>query len=137
MIPDPQNTPRKTVPVAVQGIGIIQVAPGEFARKVADLPPDLAPAAGTVRWQAVGDGTFKPVVVIHDQYVKLIRAALHFGVVEQALRRLITAGFVKGRQPSPRAWQVEITSLSNHLRAVETDPEFWTPARVQKFSEAI
>ncbi len=128
--------PKPTIPVVVPGRGTVQVAPGRLAR-VVSVPAEHAPGAGVFRWQAVGDGTFKPCAVIHAHFVKLAEAARIFGVSHDTLRRLCIAGFIACRQPSPRNWQVETGSLSRHLQAVEEDREWWAAERVRRFSEAL
>lgn len=121
----------------------IEVGPGQVAAKVVPLPADAAPQVGVYHWQPVGDGTYRPVARIHDAYLSLPAAAKAFGLDtpdrggERLLMRLIAARFITGRKVSPGRWQVNLHSLSDHLRAVEADPDFWNEARTRQFSEAL
>jgi hypothetical protein len=115
----------------------IAAAPGALTGKTLALDAEQAPTVGIFRWQPAGDGTFKPTARIHEQFVDLQVAVEALGVPRDTLRRLIDAGFVAGRKPSPMRRQVNIASLSNHLTAVEEDPDFWTEARVKQFAGAL
>jgi hypothetical protein len=129
--------PAKTAITLLPGGRSIELAPGEVSRKVVALPADLAPVCGVFRWQAVGDGTYRPTARIHEQFVDLQVAVEALGVPRDTLRRLIDAGFIAGRKPSPMRRQVSLASLSKHLEAVENDPDFWTDARIKQFSQAL
>lgn len=136
--PAPKSTSAARLPVTLlPGGKQIAPAPGALTGKVLALAPEHAPTHGIFRWQAAGDGTFKPVARIHDQFVDLQIAEDALGVPRFTLRRLILAGFVAGRKPSPSRWQVNIVSLSDHLATVESDPDFWTDARIKQFAEAL
>lgn len=112
----------------------IEVAPGQ---KIVPLTPELAPSVGIFHWQAMGDNTFRPTARVHEQHMNLPLAEKAFGLDRCTLRRLILAGFVIGRKPSPNLWQVNASSLARHIEAVESDPDFWTDARIKKYAEAL
>jgi hypothetical protein len=132
------TAPKAALPVTLlPGGRTILSAPGAITSKVLALSPEQAPPCGIFRWQAVGDGTFRPIARIHEQFVDLQVAVEALGIPRDTLRRLIDAGFVKGRKPSPMRRQVNLSSLSDHLDAVERDPDFWTEARIKQFAEAL
>src|SRR5262245_50744246 len=53
----------------------IQVTPDDLTRKVAAAPEKMIPRIGLCDWQPAGDGTFRPIVRIHDQYMRMNVAA--------------------------------------------------------------
>lgn len=127
-----------TVPVHIQPQGrVIQVAPDAASRKVADLPADLIPRIGLVDFQPAGDGTYRPIVRIHDSWIRVSIAARAFGLRHMVLRRLITAGFVEAIQPSPGCWMMNLQSYFRHVEAVRNDPEFWNEQRRARYSAAL
>lgn len=114
----------------------IRVTPDAVTRRVADLPAKMIPRVGVTDWQPAGDGTYRPIVRIHEAMVRVTDAARVTGLPYLALRRLITAGFVRGDQPTPGNVLIDLHSYYDHVQATR-DPEFWTAERRQRYSEAI
>ena len=133
----------KAAIVVLPGGRTIEVAPGVLATRCIPAPEESIPRIGVFRWQAVGDDTYRATLRVHSLYLKVPLAVEAFGLEnegragEALLRRLIRAQFVKGRASTPRRWEVDIVSLSQHLEAVEADPDFWTPERVKQFADAL
>jgi hypothetical protein len=114
----------------------VQVTPDQRARKVAPLPAELTPLFAVSAWQPAGDGTYRPVAKLYERGVSTAEAEKLTGISPDTLRRLIRAGFVIGGQPTPGKFEVNLPSLMAHIEATR-DPEFWTEARRQKWSEAL
>ncbi len=91
---------------------------------------------GFFEWQKLGDGTFAPVIRVYDAHVRLAVVEKIADVSYDTIRRLVIAEFVEGSQPSPGLILVSINSLMRHLDATK-DPEFWTPARIQKYRQSL
>ncbi|HEY8898888.1 MAG TPA: hypothetical protein VIM61_00535 [Chthoniobacterales bacterium] len=113
-----------------ESLTTVSAAPGEKAVYLTEAPESRR--SGVFTWQKLGDGTFAPVVRIYDTQVPISEILKLVGISYDTIRRLITAGFVDGSQPSPGRILVSIDSLFAHLEATK-DPDFWTPERVQKF----
>ena len=111
----------------------IEIAPNVLLRTIAAPPAERAIAVGVCYMQAVGNGTFRPVLRLHACFVAFGDAAKHFGIPAGVLRCLVTSGLVKGREIAPHKWQAEAESLSAHLRACERDPKFWSRSRREQF----
>ena len=57
----------------------------------------------------------------------------------QTLYKLVKAGFVKGRLPTPWVLLIDLASLIDHFQATEVNPDtptFWTKQRISDFREA-
>ncbi len=115
----------------------IRVAPDAVTRKVVDAPRDLIPMIGICDWQPAGDGTYKPIVRIHERNMRISEAARILDVDYWVLRRLLTAKFITGSQPTPSCWLINLHSYFDHLAAVQADPEFWNEARRARYSAAL
>lgn len=103
----------------------LEIAPGQ--KVIVGLPDALRPKLGLVSWMPQGDGSYKPVVKTRDSWVKLVDslpAELGLDVDAKTLRRLVVAGIVEGRQPSPHVTEINLHSLDEHLEACR-DPEYW------------
>lgn len=135
------NPPSQTQPEAVVTIlpkgQTIRVAPDAVTRKVCDAPAALIPRLGLVDYQPAGDGTFRPVVKIHEQWIRVSVAARALGVYHNILRRLIAGGFIDAIQPSPGCWLMSLHSYFKHVEAVRNDPDFWNEKRRRQYSEAL
>ena len=116
---------------------VIQVSPDAVARKNIEAPAQFVPRVGVADWQPAGDGTYKPVIRIHERYVRLNILAKLLCIDYCALRRLIVAGFVEGQATTPGAWHVNVHSYFAHVEAVRTDPDFWNEARRARYSAAL
>ena len=114
----------------------IRVSPDALTRRVADLPAEHIPRIGVADWQPAGDGTYRPIVRIHECFVRVTDAERVSGIPYLTLRRLISAGFCKGSQPSPGNVLIDLHSYFDHVDACK-DPEFWTPARREKYRQAL
>ncbi len=115
----------------------IALAPGIGTRKVVDAPRELIPCVGVCDWQPAGDGTYKPVIRLHEQNIRVSIAARVLDVDYFVLRRLITAGFVEGHQPTPSCYLLNLHSYFDHLARVQADPEFWNELRRAQYSAAL
>lgn len=115
----------------------IQVTPEHVTRKNAPAPAQCIPLVGVFDWQPAGDGTFKPIIRLHEQMMRMNVFAKIVDIDYFALRRLVTAGFVEGQPTTPGAWHVNVHSYFAHVEAVRTDPDFWTEARRARYSAAL
>lgn len=119
--------------------GSVEVAPG---KTVAPLPAGVPPPrVALVDWLPQGGGTYKPVARVHERFLKVSKAnvkLLGMGVSVNTLHRLMRAGFVRGVQPSPGLWLMDLDSWYAHLRKVEEEPEFWEDGkRLMLYRESI
>ena len=103
----------------------IEVAPG---KTVFPAPDDIdLPKVALVSWQKIGPSEYRPVVRIHERWVRLTGALpehLGMGIDYNTLMRLIKAGFVASRRPAPNTTVIDVESWFEHLHA-SSDPEFW------------
>jgi len=114
----------------------LRLTPDALARRLIDAPAEAIPRVGLFDWQPAGDGTFRPIVRLHESLVKASELAPLVGINYLTLHRLIRAGFVEGSQPSPQVILVDATSYFAHQEAAK-DPDFWTPERRLKYSAVI
>lgn len=116
---------------------LIEAAPGQWTAETVD-PADV-PRFGIVRMMRQPDGRYIPVLKHYGQYVRMSRElpeSLGFrGLSSMTLYRLCAAGFVACSRPGPGVILVDILSLAEHIEAAR-DPEFWTHARRQRWSDA-
>jgi hypothetical protein len=97
----------------------VKVVPVQSDGQARILVLDLEPAA---------NGMYQAVARVRGKRVRLSREglpALGITASYKTLRRLITAGFVRGEQPAPGVVQMDLASYFEHERAT-ADPEFWT-----------
>lgn len=128
----------KTIPVKISPKGRkIFVTPEVALKKTADCPEELIPRIGIVDLQPAGDGTYRPIVRLHEHWVRVADAARALGVPNWALRRLITAGFLEAMQPTPLCYMLNMHSWYEHVEAVRRDPEFWNEQRRERYSAAL
>ena len=104
----------------------IEVVPG---KSVMPAPEDLdLPKVALVSWQKIGPSEYRPVVRIHERWVRLTQdlpEKLGMGIDYKTLMRLIKAGFIASRRPGPNTTVIDIESWFSHLLAT-SDPEFWS-----------
>lgn len=132
-------TAAETVAAAVRILPdneIVMVTPTERARRVAAAPAKLIPQVGVFDWQPAGDGTYRPVVRMHELFMRMPQFAKIVDIDYCALRRLVTAGFVEGRVITPGTIQVSVHSFFAHVEACK-DREFWTDERRAKYASAL
>jgi len=112
----------------------IEVAPGE---RYVDVPPDIVPKIGIVRWTPAGDGTYKPRVQVMENWIRVTEAT-RFGIhiKRETLIRLGTSGFISSNQPSPGMICISLDSLLEHIELCK-DPEFWTEKRRTEYRKAL
>jgi hypothetical protein len=124
-----------TQPVRIHPISAtMQLAPGE---KFADVPPDILPKVGIVRWIPSGDGSYRPKLQVLEIWVRVTHAHLYgITIPRDTLVRLGNAGFIELSQPSPGHTAVNLDSLLAHIEACK-DPEFWTETRQAQYREAL
>jgi hypothetical protein len=114
---------------------LIEVAPGI---KVAPLAKEHVPEIAIIKWQAVGDGTYRPLVKVFDPEIRVTEAARILHIDYKTLRRLVDARFVDGTQPSPGFYQVNLASWFEHVERVRKDPEFWSRREnKQRYNDAL
>jgi hypothetical protein len=112
-----------------------EVAPGV---KVAPLAKEHVPELAVIKWQAIGDGTYRPVVIINETDIRVSKAAKVLDIDYKTLLRLIRAGFIKSTQPAPRWLHMSLSSWFDHVERVRKDPEFWSrKENMQKYREAL
>jgi len=114
---------------------VLEVAPGI---KTAPLPKEHVPEIALTKMRACGDGTYQPVLIIHEPKIRVIEAARLLHVPYRTLLRLCRGGFVESEQISPNNHQVSLSSWFAHVDRVREDPEFWSrKANMQKYREAL
>jgi hypothetical protein len=115
-----------------------QVSPGVY--EVGSIDPADVPRYGLVWMMRQPDGSYLPVLRTHSQLVAMSRelpGQLGLkGLSYRGLLRLIVAEFVGSCRATPGVIMVDLASLADHLDAAR-DPEFWTPERRKRFSDAI
>jgi hypothetical protein len=121
-----------TIPVKIANTAgaSIRVSPEE---KYADLPADITPKVGIVRWVPAGDGTYRPRVQVLENWIRTTHAP-QYGVHirPETLVRLGNSGFIDIVQTSPGHNAISLESLLAHIERCR-DPEFWTEARIAKY----
>jgi hypothetical protein len=126
--------PRRTV-MLYPSRKMVEVAPGI---KTAQLAQEHVPELAIVKWRAIGDGTYQPVLVIYEPEIRVTEAARTLHVDYKILRRLLNGGFVAGTQPSPGFYQMSLSSWFEHVERVRKDPEFWSrKENMRKYREAL
>jgi hypothetical protein len=135
--PFPANSAVHAAAVRVLPAGeVIQVSPDAIVRKVADAPATMIPRVGVSDWQPAGDGTYRPIVRIHEAMVRVTDAERVTGLPYLTLRRLIIAGFVKGAQLTPGNVLIDLHSFYEHVEKCK-DPEFWNKERREAYAAAL
>lgn len=128
---------KESVPVVGAKPGTkIEIAPGQTV-----APIDIADVEQVAIADIVpqGDGTFRAVARLSRRWLAVSPRTLRRLGIDHSpttLHRLIRAGFVRGRQPSPRVYEFELESYLEHLQACE-DPEFWTEQRREFYRQSI
>jgi len=116
---------------------LVEVAPGQYTA-TAVHPADI-PRYGLVRMMRQGDGSYIPVMKQYAQHARMCRELCSRigldGISPNTLYRLIQAGFVESKRPSPNVILVDLGSLVEHVEATR-DPEFWTRDRIARFRAA-
>jgi hypothetical protein len=113
----------------------IEIAPGV---RVAQLPREHVPELAIIRWQAIGDGTYRPIVKVYEPRIRVTDAARILGLDYRTLLRLFRAGMIEGEQIAPNNIQVSLTSWFEHVEKVRNDPEFWSrKTNIQKYRDAL
>jgi len=120
------TTTARTMPCKQHPTGrTIEVAP---ERSIVAAPDDTEmPKVGIVSWQKIGPNEYRPVVRIHERWIRLTTDTpekLGMGINYRTLSRLITAGFIDSRRPSPSCTLFSLESWESHIEAC-ADPEFW------------
>lgn len=130
------STPSGSLPVigAAPGTTMAQLEPG---KKFAILPPAAVPQFGVAEWVPAGDNTYRLVArtlprwhVINGKTMRLLGIACS----PRTLVRLMDAGFIETRRPTPNTREFSYDSYLAHVAAT-ADPEFWSQtAPGQKFT---
>lgn len=114
----------------------VRIAPNH---KVADLPHEDVPTIAFGDWLPQGDGTYRPVMRIHAQQVRLspdTHRTLGLGIAYNTLKRLIRAGFISGARITPSCYVFNLQSYYDHIERCK-DIEFWTPERIKTYMNHI
>jgi hypothetical protein len=112
----------------------IEIAPGE---RYVDLPQEIAPKFGIIRWMPAGDGTFRPRVQVLENVIRVTEARQYgIHISRETIIRLGVAGFVSISQLAPMTICVSLESLLDHIDACK-DPEFWTEERLVRYRKAL
>ncbi len=123
---------------------IVRIPPGA---KSAPAPLEIMPLFALPRWEARGDNLYAAVVRPWPAWVpvdaQLLKAV---NKPRKTFLRLLTAGIIKSRRPTPHTREVEVESLVAYMKDCE-DPEYWNRAeqwpdgrkmtRLARFREAI
>ena len=115
------------------------VAPGE-ALVPWPLPLPVSELCGVFEWLEIGGGNYQPKLRLHPRMIRMranIGDELGLGVSYNALRRLMTAGFVRSLQITPGQYAFDLHSYRQHCDKVAADPEFWSGVNRRKYMEAI
>lgn len=114
---------------------VVEVAPGV---KIAQLAKEHVPEIAIIKWRAVGDGTYQPMLHAYEPEIRVTEGARILHVDYKTLRRLVAAGFIDGTQPSPGFYQMNLTSWFTHVEKVRRDPEFWSRREnKQRYNDAL
>jgi hypothetical protein len=114
---------------------MVEVAPG---LKIAPLAAEHVPEIAIIKWLAIGDGTYRPILKVLEPEIRVTEAARLFCIDYKILRRLLCGGFVIGTQPSPGFHQVSLSSWFEHMERVRKDPGFWSnKVNIQKYRDAL
>lgn len=131
-----ETVKKKLIVVGARAGTLIEVAPGQ---KIAALKIDQIERVALADILPQGDGTFRAVARVARRWLIVSpRNLRQLGSDHSVatLQRLIKAGFVKGRQPSPRVNEFDLMSYLEHLERCE-DPEFWTERRRELYKQSI
>jgi hypothetical protein len=113
----------------------VQVAPGITTLPA---PQQILSELAIVRWQAMGDGTYRPIIKIYEDFVRVTHAAKILNIDYGTLRRLCTAGFVQSEQPGPHYLKMSLSSWFEHVERTRKDPDFWlNPKNLRRYRDAL
>lgn len=115
---------------------MVEIVPG---KKIAALDISQIERVAIADILPQGDGTFRAVARVTSRWLSVTPRNLRKLGSDHSVRtvqRLIKAGFVRGRQPSPRVNEFDLLSYLEHLEACE-DPEFWTEHRRELYRRSI
>ena len=102
------------------------------------LAKESVPEIAITRMQAIGDGTYRPVLKIYEPTIRAKEAAKVLNLPYRTLLRLCRAGFVQHEQIAPNNYQVSLGSWFEHIDKVRKDSEFWShPANMRKYRDAL
>ena len=88
-----------------------------------------------------GDGTFRPRLLIFAEKITFQAGAASqrfagFEISCATIRRLLLAGFLRGRCVGSDAAEVEIDSLLDHMRATRFTALFWDELRTARYRQS-
>ncbi len=130
--------PQIAVPVYPPGIKVTVTPDAPTVPWPEHIP--LPAKLGVFEWAPQADGSYRPVIRLHDKMVRLkanITEELGLGISYDSLRRLMRAGFVKSEQRTPGQYAFCLQSYFQHVAAVRADPEFWSGKNLRRYMEAI
>jgi hypothetical protein len=102
----------------------IEIAPG--VKVLQQLPREHVPEVALIKWQAIGDGTYRPILKTYELDIRVTDAMRVLHVHYQTLLRLCRGGFVDHVQVSPNNVMMSLSSYFDHIEKVRRDPEFWS-----------
>jgi hypothetical protein len=114
----------------------IRITPG---LEIQPAPIAAVPAFAVVEWISKPDGTFRPQLTTHAEWISLTdeqQSIPGIPASRSTLLRLGRAGFVKLRRITPLWVQIHLPSLIEHLENCE-DPEFWDDKRTERYRRAL
>lgn len=116
----------------------IEVAPGQT---VVEVPSLEVPRLCLAEFVPTGEpNTFRAIARVHSAEIRLTAAnlkKLNLGVEPCTLKRLIKAEFVYGGRIAPGCYQFSLASYYAHVKAVRTNPDFWTGENLARYRAAI
>jgi hypothetical protein len=112
---------------------IAEPVPG---KRVAVVEPEAIPKHGMIKMMRQQDGRYLPVLTSWSRMIQLSPQTprelgmpdLHF----RSLRRLVQCGLVRGVQPSPSVYLMDLKSFWDHLEATR-EPGYWTAERRETY----
>jgi hypothetical protein len=104
----------------------VEIAPGQETD--VSVPRSAVPQYGFVKLMRQGDGSYLPVLKTWSETIRLRESTptdLGLDISYMTLKRLIVAGFIRGRLIAPDTCLLDLASLYEHIERCQ-DFEFWT-----------
>lgn len=108
---------------------LVELAPGQETE--VPIPREAVPRYGMVQLMRQSDGTYIPILKTWSETIRLRESTPHdlgLDVSYMTLKRLIVAGFIKGRLIAPDTCLVDLASLYEHVENC-SDFDFWNEER--------
>lgn len=104
----------------------VEIAPGNETE--VSIPRSSVPRYGFVQLMRQSDGTYIPILKTWSETIRLRESTptdLGLDISYMTLKRLIVAGFIRGRLIAPDTCLLDLASLYEHIEGCR-DFEFWT-----------